>query len=99
ELERAALKRRAEVRFDLAPLLGALVEALFEEGVGAPPRLLGAVKGEIGIPQQRAAVAAVVGRDRDSDAGRGDQLVAVDAEGLGDRGQDLAGEAVDRVAV
>ena len=36
----------------MAPLLGALVEAFLEEGEGAAPRFLGAIKREVGVAQQ-----------------------------------------------
>ena len=78
ELELAALEREPQVGFELPPLLRSLVEAFLEEGVGAAARFLGAIEREVGVAQKRLAVAAVVGSDRDPDAGRRHQLVAVD---------------------
>ena len=99
KFELAALDREAQVGFELAANLRALVEAFLEEGEGAASRLLGAVQSEVGIAQQHLAVGAVVRRDGDPDAGRGHHLIAVDDERPGDRFEDVLGEPVDGVAV
>ena len=99
KLELAALDGEAKVGLELAALLRALVEALLEEGIGASARLLGAVQRQVRVPQQRFAVAAVLRRDGDADAGRRHQLVAVDHERSRHALEDIAGEAVDRIAV
>ena len=73
ELELAALDGQAEVGLELPTLLGALVEAFLEESEGTAASFLRAVKREVGAPQQRLAVRAVLRRNCDADAGRGDQ--------------------------
>src|SRR5437764_10592587 len=78
KLELVALDRQTEIGLELAALLRAFVEALFEEGVGPAPRFLGAIQREVGVPQQRLAVASVLRGDGDADAGRWHELVTVD---------------------
>ena len=83
----------------MPPLLGAFVQTLLEEGVGAPPRFLRAVQRKIGAAQEAAAILAILRSDGDADAGRRSEFIAIDDDGLGDRGEDVAGQPVDRVTV
>ena len=99
ELELVALDCRAQVGLELAALLRALVQALLEESVGAAARFLGAIKREVGVAQHCLAVAAVLRRDGDSDAGRWHQLIAVDHQRLGHGIENVARQPVDGVAV
>src|SRR5947208_15870851 len=70
KLELASLDGEAQVGLELAALLRALVQALLEEGERAAARLLGAIQCEVRVSQQRLAVATVLRRNGDANAGR-----------------------------
>ena len=55
---------------------------------GSPPRLLGAIHGDVGGAHQRFDAGAMVGRERDPDRGADVDAVAVKLERLGDRQRD-----------
>src|SRR5881394_1113032 len=78
QLELPLVEREPKVALDLAPFLGALVEAFLEESERAPSRLLGAIEREVGIAKQRFTIHSVVRRNGDADAGRRHKFVAVD---------------------
>src|SRR5471030_93119 len=88
----AVAERVAQPGFDAHAFLHALVHVLAVEGdvvVLAVAALLGAEHGDVGQPQQRFGVAAILRVDADADAAADPQIVAVDQEGLGQRGQQL----------
>jgi hypothetical protein len=57
--------------------------------VAVPPAVLGPVHGGVGVLQQGGGPHPVVGPDGDADAGRDEQLLAVEDEGMPEGDQDL----------
>src|SRR6185503_3780610 len=99
KLELAVVQRQPKVALDLPALLSALVEAFLEERIIAPPALLRPIEGEIGAAQQSAAVLPVLRRNRDADAGRGHDLIALEHERLEQLADDFPRQPIDRIAV
>ena len=73
--ELAALERAAQVGLGRQAAAHALVHLRAEELVVAAPRFLGVVHRGVGVAHQRLRGVAVVGIERDADAGRHVQLV------------------------
>ncbi len=97
KLELALLDGAAQVALDGAPSLRPFVERLLEEEIGAAPLILGAIKREIGIAQQRVDIFGISIRDGDADAGPWQDIVAVDHHWFLDGGENLLCQPFDAV--
>jgi hypothetical protein len=80
-----ARQRAAQIEFERAAPAHPSVHFGFEESIGVAAFALGSIEREIRDPQQLFRVQAVVGRDRDADAGADRNLVSVDVMRLADR--------------
>ena len=73
EAELAVDERVAQVQLHLAALARCGVERVLEEAIDSAPVMLAAIKGEIGILEQRFGILAIARTDGDADArGRSD---------------------------
>ncbi len=89
ELELFLGERLAQLALGPAASLHARVQLLLVEHVGAPPDLLHPAHGECRILDQLIGSVAVVGTDRDADAGAQLQTLAAGEERLANELDDL----------
>ena len=75
-------ERFAQVELERTPDLHLGIHLRLEESIDPPSVLLGAIKRHIGILHQAIGVVAVIGRNRNTDAGADDDLMAFDIKGF-----------------
>ncbi len=77
-LEFVAQDRAAQVDLQVEQLQCFLVQALVEDLETVPPVRLGAIHGHVGVTQEFLGLAIACVAQGDADAGRSEQLLAVD---------------------
>ena len=80
QLERALRQRRAQIRLQLAAMIGLLLHRRVEEAIGSAAGRLRGIHREIGVLQQIEQIGAVARGDRDADAGVAGKLMAMAVE-------------------
>ena len=85
DLQRLVGDRLAQIHFQFAARLDLGVHVGLEEAIGPAARRLGGIHRQIGVLENLVEIDAVLGRQRDADAGVRGQLVAETFVGLPDR--------------
>ena len=80
QFEAALRQRRAQIRLQLAAMIGLLLHRGIEEAIGSAAGRLRRIHREIGVLQETEQVRAVARRDRDADAGVAGKLMAMAIE-------------------
>jgi hypothetical protein len=90
DLELAAGEGGAQVVLERAAVLQAAVHLRLEEAEGVAPLVLGAIERNVGVLEKASGLLSIARGERHADAGRGDDLVAIEVERLDQRREQAA---------